>query len=578
MPMSLKIPLHTAMRAFAIMALGLLLSISCAHADNQKKILVLHAYHQGLDWSDNITSGINTVFRLLGKKVEIFYEYLDTLRNPDTESFEALAALSKAKYRGIRFHVIIAAGRAAVQFLERYATDLYPGVPVVFCDVRTYDPGHFSGRQVTGILGQIDYQSTIALMLKLHPDCRRITIILDRSGAANDMRKDLEPVLSSIEGRIESVIFQDYKLSEVPDRLRLLGPNELIYLLSFNQDKEGRPISNTEGMRLLARWSPVPIYSSWGYHLGKGIVGGMITSGTIQGEQAAQLALRILAGESAADIPVITRSPNLYMFDYKLIQRLEIDPDNLPPGSVMINRPAGIWIQHTNLLLIVTAVTLLIALILLGCYLMQRRHQNYLNRANDDLERRSRQNSAELQVIQYKFKKQSIIDPFTGLGNKRYTYQRMVEESKKALRYQYDLAVLILDIDRLKQVNQMHGHALGDKILRDVGLAIQHSIREIDLPGRYGGGEFLVVLPNTDLNGAIRAAERIRRNIGAVQWQNGQVRVTLSGGLAELKDLTPAEMVKLAEARLQLAKSRGRDRIVHTGGHQVTEEPEKKKT
>ena len=127
---------------------------------------------------------------------------------------------------------------------------------------------------------------------------------------------------------------------------------------------------------------------------------------------------------------------------------------------------------------------------------------------------------------------------------------------------------MILDIDYFKSVNDSHGHDAGDEVLREFALRIKRSIRGIDLACRYGGEEFVIVMPETDMAVAAMVAERLRRRIAAEPFaiQNGarSLQVTISIGIAALrgKDDNAAALVKRADQALYRAKRDGRNRVV----------------
>jgi two-component system cell cycle response regulator len=130
------------------------------------------------------------------------------------------------------------------------------------------------------------------------------------------------------------------------------------------------------------------------------------------------------------------------------------------------------------------------------------------------------------------------------------------------------LAALILDIDFFKAINDTHGHDAGDDVLRDFAMRIKRSIRGIDLACRYGGEEFVIVMPETDMAVAAMVAERLRRRIAsepfAIAQGSLQIPVTISIGLASLrgKDDTAAALLKRADQALYRAKRDGRNRVV----------------
>jgi two-component system cell cycle response regulator len=156
-------------------------------------------------------------------------------------------------------------------------------------------------------------------------------------------------------------------------------------------------------------------------------------------------------------------------------------------------------------------------------------------------------------------------DPLTGLLNRRVIMERLTAECSRAKRYWNRVACLMIDVDRFKQVNDTHGHPVGDRVLRRVGSIVVDTIRNSDVAGRYGGEEFLVVLPEASEGGARAAAERLRCAVAAGTGDSADMpRVTVSIGLAvnELGALSADEVIVRADAALYRAKSQGRDRVV----------------
>ncbi|WP_319558831.1 diguanylate cyclase [Marispirochaeta sp.] len=157
----------------------------------------------------------------------------------------------------------------------------------------------------------------------------------------------------------------------------------------------------------------------------------------------------------------------------------------------------------------------------------------------------------------------AITDGLTGLYNHSHCMDRLQHEAANAKRYNNPLTVAMLDLDYFKELNDSYGHPFGDTVLVDVAEIIRSSIREGDVPGRYGGEEFILILPNTSLDGGLVIAERIRSKIESHTWGKEGVNVTISGGLNSLQsDETPSELIKLADDNLYHAKDAGRNRIL----------------
>jgi diguanylate cyclase (GGDEF)-like protein len=165
----------------------------------------------------------------------------------------------------------------------------------------------------------------------------------------------------------------------------------------------------------------------------------------------------------------------------------------------------------------------------------------------------------------------STRDFLTRVFNRRYLVDRLAAEVAHARRHRTPLATLMIDLDRFKAINDRHGHAVGDIVLRAVAARIQRLIRIDDIFGRYGGEEFLLLARATSPDDAARLAERVRRVVAELEIPaaDGMLRITASVGVAALADLDPAagpaDLVAKADVRLYQAKMSGRNRVCAEG-------------
>ena len=161
--------------------------------------------------------------------------------------------------------------------------------------------------------------------------------------------------------------------------------------------------------------------------------------------------------------------------------------------------------------------------------------------------------------------RQALVDGLTGLANRRQAEDALASEVSRAARFGGPLAIVIGDLDDFKAVNDEHGHPVGDTVLREFAAVLARSVRDVDIASRWGGEEFLLVLPGTDAAGAVRLAQRIRDYVEGrtlVTPEGIPVRVTASFGIAELEDGDAAEqLVASADAALYQAKRAGKNRV-----------------
>lgn len=159
----------------------------------------------------------------------------------------------------------------------------------------------------------------------------------------------------------------------------------------------------------------------------------------------------------------------------------------------------------------------------------------------------------------------STTDGLTQLANHRAFHERLREEFRRAQRYDDPMALIVMDVDHFKLVNDTHGHLVGDDVLRAVAAALRTAVRETDFMARYGGEEFGVVLPKTHLAGALTVAERMSQSLTSIRaGVDGSIRVTASFGVSGFPGrgvTTVEQLLKTADDALYRSKREGRNKI-----------------
>ena len=167
-----------------------------------------------------------------------------------------------------------------------------------------------------------------------------------------------------------------------------------------------------------------------------------------------------------------------------------------------------------------------------------------------------------------RFEVLALTDPLTQTHNRRALMERLTSELERARRYALHLSVLMVDLDHFKAINDSYGHVVGDEVLRGVSRVLQREARAVDVVARFGGEEFVVVLPETGEDGAVALAERIRARVEETPpvtgGEYGWLRVTVSIGVATVPSPrvnSPEELIAVADEALYRAKAQGRNRV-----------------
>ena len=163
-------------------------------------------------------------------------------------------------------------------------------------------------------------------------------------------------------------------------------------------------------------------------------------------------------------------------------------------------------------------------------------------------------------------RRQSMTDFLTGLSNHRFLIEHAEKEIERARRYKRSLSCLMIDIDNFKQINDQYGHLVGDRVLTEIASAIQKSIRKIDTVGRYGGDEFLILLPESTTETALYVANKIQKTVCEQQFGRPEnfITTSVSVGLANFEctdDLHAHQMIQKADDALLKAKRWGKNKI-----------------
>jgi diguanylate cyclase (GGDEF)-like protein len=198
------------------------------------------------------------------------------------------------------------------------------------------------------------------------------------------------------------------------------------------------------------------------------------------------------------------------------------------------------------------------------CYVLTIGQCAFLGLYGSSLRKMLYNRSFELKAANKRIEELAELDELTGSFNRRCIMRMLDDEIARAHRIKAPCSVALIDLDWFKRVNDAYGHPTGDEVLRTFAITVFANIRNIDKFGRYGGEEFLLLLPDTPSDAAARILDRLRAIIADLDWSafSPELRVTISAGVATLRaDESPDTFLARADSALYTAKARGRNRI-----------------
>ncbi|MEW6289859.1 MAG: response regulator [Thermodesulfobacteriota bacterium] len=363
-------------------------------------VLILNSYHQSMAWEQDVLQALQGKLELDRYHVEIHVENMDTKRVPDSAQYrQQLLALYRSKYAETPLRLIIASGNNAFNFMREFRAALFPGVPVVFCGVNIFEDGMLAELPgFTGVAEIFDAAATVNIALKIHPQTRQVFVINDYLPTGVAWTRSIRQQLAGFAGRLDIRYAGNLSMEELQAQLRALSADTIVLYGFYFHDRLDQYYPEEESIRLVSAASPVPVYGLLNFYLGYGMVGGNLISGYFQGETAAALANRILAGEAPDSIAVVKYGAKRNMFDYKQLQRWGISQSKLPPDSIIINKPSSFYEEYQKLVWggVFGSVLGLTIVVLTMNIRRRKRAEQQLRQAQEALEQKVQEHTAQL--------------------------------------------------------------------------------------------------------------------------------------------------------------------------------------
>ena len=343
----------------SLTVLLLCFSFSSSTGSEQKNVLML------LDtWGPIVEEGRHTIEASISRgrdDVEFYTEVLDASRFSGPEHEAMLAAFLRDKYAELTIDLALVVGPQSLAFLTRHRAALFTKVPIVFVGVRESTLPRDRPPNTTGVTSHLDVVKTLELALALQPDARQVIVVSGTGPTDIGWNAVARDTLGSYRDRLDITYLSGAPLSSLLRELAQLPRTAIVIFTSMGRDGAGQSFTVTDLAAIIAA-SSAAVYGVYEMYVGNGIVGGYMDSVAAMGNAAANLTLRVLAGESADSLPIQYEGSAVFLVDWRQLRRWELDESRLPPGAIVRFREPSLWARYRVEILGAIALVILQAL------------------------------------------------------------------------------------------------------------------------------------------------------------------------------------------------------------------------
>lgn len=483
----------------------------------KKQVLIINSYNRGLQWTDDLEAGILSSLSKKTNSIEFTHEYMDVKKNTDPVYLQNFVEFLFDKYKNKKYDLIIVTDDVAFKFITKYHDLIFKDVPTIFCGVNYFEDSMVEDKDyLTGVVESYDLKGTIDVALKINPNIKRVIVINDTTLTGQANKKNLDLLIPEYENLVFE-IWEDENMSVVQSKVSKLDGNSIILLLSFNRDKSNNTFSYDESITMISKYATVPIYGVWDFYLDKGLLGGVLTTGTVHGEIVGRMAQLILDGKNPSDIPIVRNSPNTLIFDYNMLKEFDIETKTLPKDSTLINEPLSLFEYYNLNKKILNPFLYLFAVLGIVVTLMYKNIR--IRKASEEKERIY-----------------ALTDLLTGVPNRRAGIEYLSKLIENPNDSEYKITICFIDVNNLKKTNDEFGHLEGDELIKNTCALINNNLRKEDMLCRFGGDEFLIVFNNTTIKEAKTILHSIIEAINEQnQTKSKPYNISISYGFAHYK-------------------------------------------
>ncbi len=453
-----------------------------------------------------------------------------------------------------KYDGIIVVDDDALRFVCEYRELLFGDLPIVFIGANDLTLAR-KASAIDGVTGfyENDYlNDTMELALRLFPEKKKYVGLYDNSVAGKSDGGRFNRLYEKYPDlEFHAIDVSTRTMDELAEDLRKVDKDSVVIYMTCFIDVEGVNHSIFEMTKIISDNADAPIFRCYESGVGEGVLASVGMCFYVQAKNASEVMKNTLNGANINEIPLNTKTPSVTEFDYKLMQKYGIKVEDTPKDSVIYNKPLNFFDLYGNIL--PSAGLIILSLF---CLLMAANATIWDTKIANQMLTESRDH---LQMSQERLRFQAEHDDFLKILNRRTAVDHMREKVKPDSVY----SVIMVDIDNFKDVNETYGHKVADEVLKHISSGLETLARPRDyLLARYGGDEFLIMVPGERVSEECETIEEITR-VFTTPLVMGEEKLIMSCsiGVSVSDGLTlPEQHIINAEIAMFEAKQRGRSK------------------
>jgi signal transduction histidine kinase len=343
----------------------LLLAMTGEAFSEPKRVLLLHSFGRDFaPWNEYARTFREELNRQSPDPIDLYEASLATARFPDEEEGPFVEYL-RTLFAKRRLDLVVAIGSPAVGFVQRHRQELSPSTPAVYTGVEQRRVSYAALTANDSVIAiNNDYAAVVENILHVLPETADIVVVIGDSPTERFWAEQLRIAFRPFEKRVTFTWFNELSLEEMLKHAATLPPRSAIFFALLSVDAAGVPQEAGRALDRLYAVANAPVFSESSVFFGRGIVGGPLNSISALSREAASVSVRVLAGESPANIKTVPIGFSAPRYDWREMQRWNVSENRLPPGSEVDFRIPGMWEQHRSQVSVGLAVLLLQAAII----------------------------------------------------------------------------------------------------------------------------------------------------------------------------------------------------------------------